>query len=229
MVLLANEKAIDLSFIPSLECNIECPFCMYNASPSNTDKLDFEKTKTFIETINWDLINSIGFYGGEPSINIPLYQKFINLIPSHISKFTISNGTWSNSLDDTTNFFEFLIINNLYLVISGTPYHKEHQNLMTLKLLKDEFPDYIRLKGDDQIHPMGRAEQPNWACTNKCHPLNIPIRLGLFPNGNILFQNCDGVYPVVQTYLDPFNDIIEKVNIVKKECSVKNYKGNLNV
>lgn len=218
MVLLANEKAIDLSFIPSLECNIECPFCMYNAGPTNTDQLDFEKTKTFTKNINWNLINSIGFYGGEPSINMPLYQKFIDLIPSHISKFTISNGTWSNSLDETTNFFEFLMVNNLYLVISGTPYHKKHQNLMTLQILKNEFPDHIRLKDDDKIHPMGRASKIDWTCTKKCQTFDIPIRLGLFPNGNILFQNCDGVYPVVQTYLDSFSNIIERAGMTKYKC-----------
>jgi sulfatase maturation enzyme AslB (radical SAM superfamily) len=42
-VKLSNLK-IDFSFIPSLECNIECPFCMYDAGPKRLDILDIEKT-----------------------------------------------------------------------------------------------------------------------------------------------------------------------------------------
>jgi len=222
MVDIYNAGIIDFSFIPSLKCNIECPFCMYNSGPNNKMELDFEQTIKFTSTIKWPLINSIGFYGGEPSINIGLYQKFIDLIPKDIPKFIISNGSWSTELYKTLDFLNFLKINNFHLVISGTPYHKKFQNERRLLILKDLYPKNITLKGDDIIQPMGRAYFSDWKCTKKCeHMENNPIRLGLFPDGNILFQNCNGQYPIVQTYFDSFVDIIEKVNIIKNECVKK--------
>jgi hypothetical protein len=224
MVMISNAGIIDFSFIPSLECNISCPFCMYNADPDNKLELNLEQTTIFTSTINWSLINSVGFYGGEPSINISLYQKFIDLVPIDIPKFIISNGVWSKELYQTIDFLNFLKINRLHLVVSGTPYHKKFQNVRRLEIIKDLHPEAVTLKGDDKIHPMGRAYIKNWSCSKKCQDLTKPIRLGLFPNGDILFQNCDGVYPIVQTYFESFVDIIEKVNIIKSEC-VHSQKG----
>lgn len=218
MVMISNTGKIDFSFIPSLECNLTCPFCMYDANPNNKMELNLEQTIKFISTFDWSLINSVGFYGGEPSINIALYQKFIDLVPVDIPKFIISNGTWSNTLYETIDFINFLKINSLHLVVSGTPYHKKFQNIRRLEIIKDLHPDSVTLKDDDKIHPMGRAYTKNWKCSKKCENLNIPIRLGLFPNGDILFQNCDGIYPIVQTYFESFVDIFEKVNIIKSEC-----------
>lgn len=42
---------VDFSFIPSLECNNKCWFCMYCAGPDNKLTLDLEKTKDFMETV----------------------------------------------------------------------------------------------------------------------------------------------------------------------------------
>ena len=91
------EKSIDLSFMPSLQCDLTCAHCMYGSSPTNTATLDFEATKAFAETIDWDLINSCGFYGGEPGINIPMYERFMALVPGGVPKFTITDGTWSRT------------------------------------------------------------------------------------------------------------------------------------
>lgn len=219
MVMLSNNGMIDFSFIPSLECNIECPFCMYDSRPTNKAELNVEQTIKFIDTMDWSLINSIGFYGGEPSINLPLYQTFLDLLPqTDKQKFIISNGSWSTNIVKTMEFIDFLILNHFYLVVSGTPYHKKFQDRKRLLELQKLYPTAMRLKGDDKIHPMGRASVEEWDCSKKCQTFEGPMRLGLFPNGNILFQNCDGQYPVVQTYFDPFVDIIQKVNIIKNEC-----------
>ncbi|RJR07912.1 hypothetical protein C4588_06085 [Candidatus Parcubacteria bacterium] len=214
-----DKQPIDFSFIPSLQCNLSCPFCMYDCSLEKIDELDFEKTKSFLKTVDWGMINSCGFYGGEVSINLELYQKFIDLVPDAIPKFTISNGAWSREPEMFSRFLNFLNRNELFLVVSGTEFHKRHQNLEVLKILKDECSDGIRLKDGDEIHPMGRARLDKWSCSNKCQTHTNPIRLGLFPDGNILFQNCDGSYPIIQTYNQPFEGIIDRVLQITWECS----------
>jgi hypothetical protein len=130
---------------------------MYDAGPKRLDILDIEKTKIFVKKIDWNLIENVGFYGGEPSINLSLYQKYIDLVPRNIKKFIITNGSWSTDKEKTNIFIEFLKLNNFYLIVSGTPFHKKHQDLEVLKSLKEKYVNSIRLKGDDIIHPMGRA------------------------------------------------------------------------
>ena len=88
-----KEGAVDFSFMPSLQCDLSCAHCMYNSSPFNKAELDFDQTARFVETIDWRLINSCGFYGGEPGINTPMYERFMELVPSAIPKFTITDGT----------------------------------------------------------------------------------------------------------------------------------------
>lgn len=194
---------------------------MYSSGPDKKDTLDFEKTAKFIKTIDWSMINQIGFYGGEVSINLDLYKNFIDSLPDEAKqkrKFTITNGVWSDDLDKTYDFMNFCIDYDLYLIISGTPFHKQFQDIERLEFLKETFPTCIRLKGDDIIHPMGRASIENWSCTKKCMTYEVPTRLGLFPNGDILFQNCDGVYPVVQTYNETFVGITKRINKLKGAC-----------
>lgn len=214
-----DEKPIDFSFIPSFECNLNCSFCMYDCGPLKMDELDLDKTVTFIQTIDWDLINSVGYYGGEISINMGLYQRFIDIVPENINQWCISNGTWSKYSDFMYEFIGFLKKNKLFLVVSGTPEHKKHQDEGILNIIEKNYPDAIRLKGDDEIHPMGRAKIPEWSCSNKCQGYTNPTRLGLFPNGDILFQNCDGSYPLIQTYEESFEGIIDRVKKVTKKCS----------
>jgi hypothetical protein len=46
--------------------------------------------------------------------------------------------------------------------------------------------------------------------------------MGLFPDGNILFQICDGIYPKVQTYLDDFEGIYTRIEKTIKKCKERN-------
>ena len=139
MVMIAKGKAVDFSFIPSLKCDLTCPFCMYSGGPHIEEQLDLEVTREFLETMDWSYINSCGFYGGEPVINLPLYQRFIDLVPEGIPKFMITNGTWSTSDNKYNEFVSFLDSNKLFVIVSGTPYHKAHQNEAVLETFKTRF------------------------------------------------------------------------------------------
>jgi len=214
----SSKLKFDFSIIPSLKCNLECPFCMYNSGPNVTTELNYIKTVKFLATVDWEMINSWGFYGGEPSINLPLYQKFIDLIPNNIPKFIITNGTWSVDTQDCLDFIRFVDNNKLHIVVSGTPYHMRYQNRVVLESFKEICPEGFTLKEDDKIQPMGRASKNNWKCTNKCTTYDCATRIGLFPDGSILFQNCDGVYPYVQTYHNSFGLLKNNIDRIIKKC-----------
>jgi hypothetical protein len=190
---------VDISIMPSLECNLTCNMCMYDCSPNSKITLDIEKYKTFHQTIDWKKVTAFGFYGGEPSINTPLYDQFVNLVPQNIIKFIISNGSWSSYVESTKKFLNFCKINNLRLMVSGTPEHLKHQDRLFLEKIYKSNIIQMKLKDDDKIHPMGRARNiiKNHKCTNKCLWQKQPIRFAIFPTGHIIFQNCDGVYPVI--------------------------------
>lgn len=202
-----KQKLVDLSFMPSLKCNLSCPCCMYEASSENKAVLDLKKTRKFIATINFNKINAVGFYGGEISSDYATYQKVIDLVPKNIVKFTITNGTWSKNSEACKKFIDFVKKSRLQVFISRTKFHRPFQNVELLKELAQKH-SFI-LKEEDQIIPMGRAQKTNWTCSKRCLTYTCPMRLTLNPYGDIMFCNCDGVYPIVGTYGDDFDTVVE--------------------
>ena len=41
------DRPVDLSFVPSLRCDLRCSFCMYDAGPDNDAVLDLEATRRY--------------------------------------------------------------------------------------------------------------------------------------------------------------------------------------
>ena len=211
---------VSFSFIPSLKCNNRCPFCMYGASPENTTKLDYEAVKVWLKTVQWDKVIGWGLYGGEPSIEMGLYQKFYELLPTDLPKFIITNGAWSKSNDDTKAWLNWCA-GKFHIIVSGTAEHRKHQRVSFIKELAKQFDGAFTIKGDEEMHPMGRLARANWDCSKKCIYHKQPIRLGIFPTGHIILQNCDGVYPVVghisrTTFVKAFN---EGVRVRTRGCN----------
>lgn len=222
MVRIVKDKIdiahVDLSVIPSLKCDLDCPFCMYGCSPKNRLKLSFKPLKQFLGTVDWQRITNFGFYGGEPSIEMPLYQRFIDLIPPRIPRFIITNGTWSVDLAKASKFLSFCSRNRMRIYVSGTAYHMKHQDRAVLEELARI--GQVFLKDPDEIHPMGKSEKADWKCTRKCRWHQQPIRLAVFPTGHIVFQNCDGVYPVVGSCASTFKEVFKlAVKIRRETCN----------
>jgi hypothetical protein len=195
---------------------------MYDASPDNKLVLDYEKTKKFLTQFDWNMINAFGFYGGEPSIDMELYDRFIALIPKQITnKFVITNGTWSNNYNDTVGFLEWCYDHKFHIIVSSTPEHVAHQNRKLLEQLTKESKDGIELKKPDEIHAQGRAKGlPNIItdCKHTCQRTDRNIRLGLKPDGNIVYQNCHGEYHIVQNYEQPFEGILNRTQRIVADC-----------
>ena len=207
--LVNKAGAVDFSFMPSLQCDLSCAHCMYDSSPFNTAELDFDKAEAFAATMDWGLINACGFYGGEPGIKLNLYEKFMGLVPTDTPKFTITDGTWSRTRYRTDQFVEWSHRNSLQVFVSSTPYHAPHQDVDVLRRVCDE-QDTFTLKEDDTIIPMGRMATEKWSCSFRCDWDKRPKRFALRPGGSIIFQTCDGVYPVVGSYNDSFEILMNK-------------------
>lgn len=224
-----ERKICDLSIVPSLRCNLSCPFCMYGSSPSNSIEINFPSLRQFLGTVDWKRVPSLGFYGGEPSIEQALYQQVFNALPIETQdhqRFIITNGVWSKTQKETTDFIAFCEFNKLIVFVSGTPYHMKFQNRKRLEELAKL--GKIHLKADDIIYPMGRARKHDWDCSRKCIWHRRPSRIAIFPSGHIIFQNCDGVDPVIgHVSYSSFDSCVEKVIEIRRWLCRRD-KHNLN-
>ena len=214
---------VSFSFIPSLHCDNACSFCMYGAGPDNYTTLDYDAVKSWMHLVDWSKVVGWGFYGGEPAIEMPLYQKFFDLLPHGLRTFVITNGTWSNDEERTAQFLAWCT-SKFHIIISGTPEHQLHQNVSMLKEFQQSCPDGITYKfGPEEMHPMGRLASPEWSCSKKCVWHQQVTRLGIFPTGHIILQNCDGVYPVLGHISDMnFNEALDRSKDIRATgCSLK--------
>ncbi|MFW9871730.1 MAG: radical SAM protein [Candidatus Thorarchaeota archaeon] len=215
----------DLSFIPSYKCNLNCWFCMYDCGPDKIESLDINNAKYFIDNLDLSKIHMFGFYGGEVSVDKELYQKFIDLTPENIPRFTITNGSWSSDKDEAKKFLKFIYKNKLDTKISNTKEHRNFQDREFLNVLIKYTKPYLKMyikENDDtksRLLPMGRLSRRPFSCSKKCTQVDGDLyRIAMEPNGNIIFQNCDGVYPVVGNYKNTLEEIEERIyNIIEKK------------
>ncbi len=207
----AGRDKYDLSFMYSKHCDLACPFCMYNSSPNVDDAVDLDELLQFITTIDFSMINSFGFYGGEPSLFIEENSKIMDLLPQSIPKFVITNGTWSHRVRKTTDFLLWCGKYHLKVFISQTPYHRGFQNERIIQKVARNY-DFINLKEPDtKMIPMGRLRKPIIKCTSQCSWDTRPTRIAVQPDGSIIFQTCDGSYPVVGHIREGFDRVRYRV------------------
>lgn len=211
-------RRYDLSFMYTKRCNLACPFCMYSSGPAVNDALDIGKLRQWLPTVDMDLIASFGAYGGEVSINLREYSEIFNLLPAGKPRFCISNGAWSTDRDKTDEFIRWCADHRMFLVVSGTPEHRKYQDRAMLNAIKEAYPDAIRLKPEyEEFHPMGRlAGAFPVNCDVKCMWWKRALRVAVQPNGTIIFQNCDGVYPVVGSIDESFSTLDETVQRLRR-------------
>ena len=209
-----DDTMFDLSFMYTKRCDLTCPFCMYSSSPDVNDALDLKALKDWLGTVDYDQIASFGVYGGEVGVDLKGFGACLDLV-NHFDKpqFLITNGTWSTDWDRTVEFLRFASAYRCHVVISGTPWHRRHQNRGLLLIIKAEQPDAFTLKPkEENFHAMGKLEgKMKFSCSYKCMSWKKASRIAVQPDGTIIFQNCDGIYPVVGTLDDPFPMIAARV------------------
>ena len=215
-----NPNMYDLSFIYSLKCNIDCSFCMYDCGPDRTDFIEIVLLREWLATVDMNKIASFGVYGGEPSILLDGYSECMDLV-SHLDKphFVITNGSWSKDIEQCGKSLKFCGKYKMQIIVSGTPEHRRHQDRQILEALNKEFPDAFRLKPlEENYHAMGRMEgKMPFSCTGKCMWWDKAIRIGVFPDGSVLFQSCDGKYPLpVGDITEPFSVIDQRIREMRQ-------------
>lgn len=166
---LANLK--QLVFEVTDACNLRCKYCAYADLYEGYDqrenlKLPFQKAKLIIDYLYeyWEKrycieVNdpiTIGFYGGEPLLNVPFIQQVINYIESlnPIGKKFHYNMTTNAILLD--RYMDFLAKNEFRLLISldgdekGQSYRVDTKGknsfdkvLANIQLLRSKYPSYF--------------------------------------------------------------------------------------
>lgn len=209
----------DLSFMVSKHCDLSCSFCMYSSGPNVHDTLDFQKLRSFLKTVRYGYINAFGLYGGEPWLFMKENNVILENLPTHIPKFVITNGTWSKNIVDTTAFITWAERWNLQVFVSGTDQHVPFQDREMLERVAALQPERIHLKKPDtQILPMGYLLGKGLVkCTVKCETTDKPTRLAVQPDGSIIYQTCDGVYPKIGYLNETFDMIDRRVTLLLKD------------
>ena len=210
----------DLSFIYTKRCDLRCAFCMYSSGPEVDDAIDLSLLEGWLDTVDMGRVASFGLYGGEVGVDLDGFGACLDLV-SHVDRphFVLTNGTWSTDPSRTVEFLDFCWRHKCYVVVSGTPWHRRHQNRAVLGALKEKWPDTFRLKPvEENFHAMGRLEgKMRFSCTRKCAWWGRALRIAVQPDGTIIFQNCDGVYPVVGNLVESFSQLDARVTRMRRE------------
>ena len=217
-----NPRRYDLSFMYTKRCDLLCPFCMYSSGPQVTGELDLQRLADWLRTVDPSLIASFGVYGGEPGVDLHGFGSCLmraKLIVGDRPCFVITNGTWSTDPARTEEFIRWCTGHKLFVVVSGTPFHRKHQNRGVLEGLAQQYPSAIRLKPEEEnFHAMGRLEgKMAFSCTKKCFGWQRAHRIAVQPDGSILFQNCDGIYPIVGNIDEPFDVIDARIQVMRTQ------------
>lgn len=202
---------IDMSFMASLECDLNCAHCMYASSTKTTERLDYDAVAAWVRGVDWSQIHACGFYGGEPSILLGWYARFIRLVPAETPKFLITSGSWSRDPHRTHAFIAFAHRYGLQVTVSGTRWHAPFQDRAVLERVA--LDEGYTLKGEEgQLIAMGRAKLwLNRPCTLLCQRWAKPWRIALHPTNGVIFQSCDGEYPKLQGLDEPFGHVLPNV------------------
>lgn len=165
---VANLKV--LTFEVTEECNLNCKYCIYGnfynvKTTRKRKKLDFIYVKNILDylqalwcsdyNVSKDNVLFIGFYGGEPLLNVSLIKEVINYVkrmrlPNHQVKFSITtNGTLLK------NYIDFLVEENVNILISLDGNEKNNSYrinqsrensfrsiVRNVKLIREKYPIY---------------------------------------------------------------------------------------
>jgi hypothetical protein len=195
--LQGTSNLFDLSFLYSRECNLRCPFCMYSSGPEVKDRLSLSALYDFIQTIPMDRINSFGFYGGEPTMFLNENAGIMGWLPQDKPKFMISNGYWSRDQHDATIVKWYAKHFGFKVFVSSTAAHQRVQNAEILAKFCERYPEQFEIKAaETEFLPMGRLAGRPIACSQRCDWDTRPLRLAVQPDGSVIFQTCDGSYPI---------------------------------
>jgi hypothetical protein len=192
---------------------------MYSAGPDMHDQLDLDALRRFITTWDWR-VNSVGFYGGEVTLQLAAYKSICDMLPAGLQRWMFSNGTWSAGPSERIHeVIQWTIDNRVSpIIVSGTRYHQPYQDWAVLESLARTWPEHIWLKADEGHYlPMGRlAGLMPFSCKRRCETDARPMRIAVQPDGSVIFQTCDGRYPVIGDITAGFPELADRCTGVRE-------------
>lgn len=166
---LANTRQITFEVTDS--CNLRCMYCglgdMYDTHDQRENRfLDFKKAITLIDYVmqwikssfNTSLkeVLSIGFYGGEPLLNMSVVKKIVDYVKkNHTENRDIQFNMTTNALL-LYKYIDFLVEHGVHLLISLDGNKENHSYrilpngnnsfekvVRNVNLIKQQYPDYF--------------------------------------------------------------------------------------
>ena len=172
----AKNISYNIQYLPQLlfKCNLKCKYCGYAELYSGYDNregkdLSFTRAKSIIDYLfrTWKDIYSpsvifpvaIGFYGGEPLMNVPLIMEIIDYLEKEKNTGKAFRYSMTTNAMLLNKYMDFLVAKDFQLLISldgdefAQSYRVDHSGnnsfsriFQNLLLLKDEYPDYFHNK-----------------------------------------------------------------------------------
>ncbi|MCI0470368.1 MAG: radical SAM peptide maturase [Candidatus Aminicenantes bacterium] len=256
--ILAN--TIDVIFEATDACNLKCKYCGFGDYYENYDKrekksLDFKMAANLLDflyrfwqsplnTSHKNKIN-IGFYGGEPLLNIDLIKQVVD----YVKKFDNLNKTFTFRM--TTNALlleknmDFLVDHDFHLLISldGNKKHNGYRVFPdgseaydtifhNVTALKNKYPDYFKknisfnvvLHNKNSVGEVYEYFKENFDKIPTISELS-PINIKHDKREDFLrmYQNSDESVNLSKDHLRLEKEMFERLPSIKALCSIINH------
>lgn len=171
-IIEAVQHLRQLVFEVTDRCNLKCKYCGYGELYCSYDErksrdISLIKAKGLLDYLAgfWRELYtdidphrvSIGFYGGEPLLNVPFIKEIQNYISENYSGFVIPEYNMTTNAMLLDRYMDYLVENNFSLLISldgdeeGQSYRVDHRGrnsfstvIRNVFLLRDKYPEYFK-------------------------------------------------------------------------------------
>lgn len=258
--LLANVN--DVVFETTDACNLKCKYCGFGEYYDHYDRrekkrLDFTRAKNLLDYLLkfWESpLNkshrakiNIGFYGGEPLMNIELMKKIVAYVKKIDSRNNFCFRLTTNALL-LEKHMDFLVENDFVMLISldgnkrNNGYRVFHDGkdayeeiLKNVLALKNKYPEYFREKVNFNavLHNKNSVEEIYEYFKSNFN--KIPILSELSPTGIrpdkkaefiSIYRNSGENLKLAKDYILLEKKIFQKLPAIKMLCSIINqYSG----
>lgn len=164
---LSNTNLGHLVLQVTQQCNLRCDYCIYSGKYNNRSHSDKRMTFSiakkaidfFVERTRESKQIVLGFYGGEPFLELPLMVECITYIKSIAGDKELGIGLTTNGTLLTDQAIDFLVENDVQAMISLDGNKKEHDAnrrfaesnkgtfdviIKNVKKIKEKYPDYYK-------------------------------------------------------------------------------------
>lgn len=246
------------------DCNLNCKYCSYGELYNNYDQRNktnqiFSRVKVLIDylkdlwispyNISQNKIIDIGFYGGEPLVNMKLIKEIVEYIDSfHLSNVSFNYRMTSNGVL-LNKYMDYLVEHKFNLLISLDGDEKENSYRVTLngknsfnivysnikKMIK-KYPDYYKEKVNihSVLHNRNSYKDTFLFVFNNLYKkptlssLNSNgIRLDKKKDFHLMFKDAMGSYKEAMNCKEVVeNTFFERVDVVLLKDMFANFSGN---